>query len=216
MHGTLNETSTKLLARARAAIPAGVNSPVRAWRAVGGEPRFIVRGRGAYIWDADGNEFVDLVCAYGPLIAGHAHPDVLQSLTNAARRGAGYGAPTPVEVDLAEVQVACALVANGHHAGLHGGGRLFFVEGEDVVEGDGHWVHHDVRSVGLTDVVLIFGGLLDLVLVACDGGEADDCQNRGAAHGFSGLVGESTGTERDVGLWGPRWMRHSTASRDLH
>ena len=105
MHGTLNETSTRLLARARAAIPAGVNSPVRAWRAVGGEPRFIVRGRGAYIWDADGNEFVDLVCAYGPLIAGHAHPDVLQSLTNAARRGAGYGAPTPVEVDLAEAIV---------------------------------------------------------------------------------------------------------------
>ena len=105
MQGTLNETSTKLFARARAAIPAGVNSPVRAWRSVGGEPRFIVRGRGAYIWDADGNEFVDLVCAYGPLIAGHAHPDVLQSLTNAARRGMGYGAPTPVEVDLAEAIV---------------------------------------------------------------------------------------------------------------
>lgn len=86
-------------------IPAGVNSPVRAWRAVGGDPRFLVRGRGAFVWDADGNEFIDLVCAWGPLIAGHAHPDVVQAVTNAAKRGTGFGAPTPVEIELAEAIV---------------------------------------------------------------------------------------------------------------
>ena len=83
-------------------IPAGVNSPVRAWRAVGGDPRFLVRGRGAFVWDADGNELIDLVCAWGPLIAGHAHPDVVQAVNNAAKRGTGFGAPTPVEIELAE------------------------------------------------------------------------------------------------------------------
>ncbi len=82
-----------------------MNSPVRAWGAVGGEPRFLVRGRGAYVWDADGNEYVDLVCAFGPLIAGHAHPDVLHALSNAARRGTGFGAPNPVEIELAEAIV---------------------------------------------------------------------------------------------------------------
>lgn len=86
-------------------IPAGVNSPVRAWRAVGGDPRFLVRGRGAFVWDADGNELIDLVCAWGPLIAGHAHPDVVQAVTNAAKRGTGFGAPTPVEIELAEAIV---------------------------------------------------------------------------------------------------------------
>lgn len=82
-----------------------MNSPVRAWGAVGGDPRFLVRGRGAFVFDADGNEYIDLVCAWGPLIAGHAHPDVVQSVTNAARKGTGFGAPTPVEIDLAETIV---------------------------------------------------------------------------------------------------------------
>ncbi|MDG2308140.1 MAG: glutamate-1-semialdehyde 2,1-aminomutase [Candidatus Binatia bacterium] len=101
----MHDTSTKLLTRAASIIPAGVNSPVRAWGAVGGEPRFLVRGRGAFVWDADGNEFIDLVCAWGPLIAGHAHPDVVQAVTNAAKRGTGFGAPNPVEIELAEAIV---------------------------------------------------------------------------------------------------------------
>ena len=98
----LHDTSTKLLARAANVIPAGVNSPVRAWRAVGGNPRFLVRGRGAFVWDADGNEMIDLVCAWGPLIAGHAHPDVVQAVTNVAKKGTGFGAPTPIEIELAQ------------------------------------------------------------------------------------------------------------------
>jgi glutamate-1-semialdehyde 2,1-aminomutase len=83
-------------------IPAGVNSPVRAWNAVGGEPRFLVRGRGANVVDADGHSYIDLVNAWGPLILGHAHPDVVQAVSNAAKRGLGFGAPTTPEIDLAE------------------------------------------------------------------------------------------------------------------
>lgn len=101
----LQDTSRKLLTRAASVVPAGVNSPVRAWRAVGGDPRFLVRGRGAFVWDADGNEYIDLVCAWGPLIAGHAHPDVVQAVNNTAKRGTGFGAPTPVEIELAEAIV---------------------------------------------------------------------------------------------------------------
>jgi glutamate-1-semialdehyde 2,1-aminomutase len=99
----LQDTSRKLLARASRVIPAGVNSPVRAWRAVGGDPPFVIRGRGAQIWDADGRSYLDLVNAWGPLIAGHAHPKVVSAVVESARRGTGFGAPTIVEVELAEL-----------------------------------------------------------------------------------------------------------------
>ena len=79
-----------------------MNSPVRAWRAVGGDPVFVVRGRGARIWDVDGAEYVDYVCAWGPLIAGHAEPSVIEGLIETARLGTGFGAPHPAEVELAE------------------------------------------------------------------------------------------------------------------
>lgn len=90
------------MARAQAVAPGGVNSPVRAWKAVGGEPIVLIRGRGAEVYDADGNGYVDLVCAWGPLIAGHAHPDVVNAATHVAKRGTGFGAPTPPEIELAE------------------------------------------------------------------------------------------------------------------
>jgi glutamate-1-semialdehyde 2,1-aminomutase len=98
----LHDTSRKLFARASHVIPGGVNSPVRAWRAVGGDPIFLVRGRGAHVFDADGRAYVDLVNAWGPLILGHAHPDVVQAVGNAVKRGLGFGAPTTPEIDLAE------------------------------------------------------------------------------------------------------------------
>jgi len=82
--------------------PGGVNSPVRAFGAVGGTPRFMVSGSGAYLTDADGHTYVDLVCSWGPLILGHAHPAVLEALTAAAARGTSFGAPTEGEVALAE------------------------------------------------------------------------------------------------------------------
>ncbi|GLZ06411.1 glutamate-1-semialdehyde 2,1-aminomutase [Actinomadura sp. NBRC 104412] len=83
-------------------VPGGVNSPVRAFRAVGGTPPFMTGGRGPYLTDADGNEYVDLVCSWGPLILGHAHPAVVEAVRAAAGRGTSYGAPTPGEVELAE------------------------------------------------------------------------------------------------------------------
>jgi len=102
----LQNASSKLAARANNVIPGGVNSPVRAWKAVGGNPCFVNRARGAYLWDADDNRYVDVVCEWGPLIAGHAHPDVLRAVTDAASRGLGFGAPTAIEVELAERIVA--------------------------------------------------------------------------------------------------------------
>jgi glutamate-1-semialdehyde 2,1-aminomutase len=84
-------------------IPGGVNSPVRAFRAVGGDPPFIVRGQGSRVWDADGNEYLDYIGSWGPLILGHASPNVVDAICAAARDGVTFGASTPAEADLAEV-----------------------------------------------------------------------------------------------------------------
>ena len=91
--------------RAKTLIPGGVNSPVRAFLAVGGTPRFIARAAGPYLYDLDGNELVDLVCSWGALLHGHAHPEVVAAATAATARGTSYGAPTEAEVDLAAVIV---------------------------------------------------------------------------------------------------------------
>ncbi|MGC9334960.1 MAG: glutamate-1-semialdehyde 2,1-aminomutase [Anaerolineae bacterium] len=99
------ERSKELLEAARRVIPGGVNSPVRAFRAVGGEPPFIARGDSAYLWDADGNRYIDYVLSWGPLILGHAHPAVVAGLAAAAGQGTSYGAPTELEVALAELVV---------------------------------------------------------------------------------------------------------------
>src|SRR5579872_5453686 len=100
--GRKTEQSRKLQKRAEAVIPGGVDSPVRAFRAVGGDPPFIVRGEGSRMWDADGNEYIDYVGSWGPLILGHAAPDVVESVIAAARNGTSFGASTPAEADLAE------------------------------------------------------------------------------------------------------------------
>src|SRR5258708_40198333 len=88
--------------RAREVTPGGVNSPVRAFGSVGGVPRFMVRGSGPYLTDVDGNEYVDLVCSWGPMILGHAHPAVLAAVSGALRDGPSFGAATPGEGRLAE------------------------------------------------------------------------------------------------------------------
>ncbi len=95
--------SARLFARAERVIPGGVNSPVRAFRAVGGSPPFVVSGKGAWLRDADGNAYVDYVGSWGPLILGHADPGVLRAVTAAARRGTSFGAPTEGEIAIAEV-----------------------------------------------------------------------------------------------------------------
>lgn len=102
--------SADLFDRARAVTPGGVNSPVRAFNAVGGTPRFIRSASGAWLTDVDGNEYVDLICSWGPMLLGHAHPEVQAAVQAAVARGTSYGTPTEPEVELAEEIVARAPV----------------------------------------------------------------------------------------------------------
>lgn len=95
-------TNASLFERAQASIPGGVNSPVRAFRAVGGTPRFIARAHGAYLWDAEGQRYIDYIGSWGPMILGHGHPAVLDAVQKAAADGFSFGAPTEREIELAE------------------------------------------------------------------------------------------------------------------
>lgn len=104
----MSDQSHELFVRACRRIPGGVNSPVRAFKAVGGEPPFLARGEGAYVWDEDGKRYIDYVGSWGPMILGHAHPAVVSAVQAAAARGLGFGAPTRVEVEMAEL--ICTLV----------------------------------------------------------------------------------------------------------
>jgi len=97
--------SEKLFARAQKTIPGGVNSPVRAFRAVDLPPRFIVQGQGCNILDADGNQYIDYVGSWGPLIVGHSHPEIVAAIRNQSGRGSSFGAPTTLEIELAEAIV---------------------------------------------------------------------------------------------------------------
>ncbi|QIN85164.1 glutamate-1-semialdehyde 2,1-aminomutase [Rubrobacter tropicus] len=97
------DRSARLMERAVRRLPGGVNSPVRAFRSVGGDPLFMERGEGSTIFDVDGNSYVDYVMSYGPLVLGHAHPDVIEAIERTARKGTTFGAPTGMEVELAEL-----------------------------------------------------------------------------------------------------------------
>ena len=99
------ERSAELYASASKHIPGGVNSPARAWGAVGGQPIFIAKGAGSRIWDVDGNDYIDHVCSWGPLILGHAHPEVVATINAAVEKGASFGAPTESENNLARLVV---------------------------------------------------------------------------------------------------------------
>jgi glutamate-1-semialdehyde 2,1-aminomutase len=122
---TSYKKSSALFERAKKTIPGAVNSPVRAWKVVGRSPLFIERGEGAYLLDADGNRFIDYVGSYGPTILGHANPEIAAAIAEQARRGLGYGAPTELEVELAEaISIAIPiaekvrLVSSGTEAGM--------------------------------------------------------------------------------------------------
>ncbi|MBM2803606.1 MAG: hemL [Deltaproteobacteria bacterium] len=97
------DKSEKIFVRAQRKIPGGVNSPVRAWKSVGGVPRMVTRGKGSYIYDADGQRYIDFVASWGPLILGHAPPEILLALKQSAANGTTFGAPTEGEVELAEL-----------------------------------------------------------------------------------------------------------------
>ena len=118
-------TNQQLFERAQRVIPGGVNSPVRAFRAVGGTPRFIARAHGAYMWDAEGSRYIDYIGSWGPMILGHGHPAVLEAVQKAALDGFSFGAPTEREVELAEYIIALVpsveqvrLVSSGTEAGM--------------------------------------------------------------------------------------------------
>ena len=96
------DRSQELFDRAQLSIPGGVNSPVRAWRGVGGTPRFIHHGQGSHIFDEDGNEYIDYIGSWGPLLLGHRHPEILDAIQQALARGTSFGAPTELEIELAE------------------------------------------------------------------------------------------------------------------
>ncbi len=104
----MSSFNDQLFDRAQIHIPGGVNSPVRAFRAVGGVPRFLARGAGPRVWDVDGREYIDYVCSWGPLLHGHAHPAVLEAVCDVAAKGLSFGAPTELEIELAEL--VCRLV----------------------------------------------------------------------------------------------------------
>ncbi|MDA0769809.1 MAG: glutamate-1-semialdehyde 2,1-aminomutase [Chloroflexi bacterium] len=99
------ERSAELYANARKFIPGGVNSPARSWGGVGGDPIFLKKGSGSHVWDVDGNEYIDYVCSWGPLILGHAHPEVLAAIKAAADDGTSFGAPTEMETHIAKMVV---------------------------------------------------------------------------------------------------------------
>jgi glutamate-1-semialdehyde 2,1-aminomutase len=118
-------TNQALFERAQRVIPGGVNSPVRAFRAVGGTPRFIARAQGAYLWDAEGQRYIDYIGSWGPMILGHGHPAVLEAVQRAAADGLSFGAPTEREIELAEAILAqvpsmeqLRLVSSGTEAGM--------------------------------------------------------------------------------------------------
>jgi len=98
--------SHSLFERARKSIPGGVNSPVRAFKSVGIDPLFLTRGEGAYVWDADGNKFIDYVGSWGPMILGHSHPKVVEAIRNQALIATSFGAPTELEIELAELVIS--------------------------------------------------------------------------------------------------------------
>jgi glutamate-1-semialdehyde 2,1-aminomutase len=118
-------TNQQLFDRAKISIPGGVNSPVRAFRAVGGTPRFITRAQGAYMWDAEGTRYIDYIGSWGPMILGHGHPAVLDAVRKAIEEGFSFGAPTEREIELAEEILSLVpsceqirLVSSGTEAGM--------------------------------------------------------------------------------------------------
>ena len=108
MLNLLNERSKKLFIEAKKVIPGGVNSPVRAFKSVGGDPIFIKKAKGAYLFDEDNNKYIDYISSWGPLILGHAHESVIEAINHQSHKGTSYGIPTELETKMAELVVELA------------------------------------------------------------------------------------------------------------
>jgi len=148
------DTSSKLFERAAQVIPGGVNSPVRSWRAVGGNPAFILRGRGAHVFDADGRALLDFVGSWGPLILGHAPAPVIAAVAERAKSGTSFGAPTAIEVELAELLVDAVpsleqvrLVSSGTEATMTAVRLARAATGRDMIVKFGGCYHGHVDSL---------------------------------------------------------------------
>ena len=177
----MGQKSKELFERAKVRIPGGVNSPVRAFRAVGGEPLFLARGRGARVWDVDGQEYIDYVGSWGPLLLGHAHPEVHEAIVEAASQGTSFGAPTEREVRFAEV--LCAAYPSMDKVRLVSSGTEATMAALRVARG----------ATGRELIVKIDGayhGHADCLLVAAGSGAA--------TLGIPGSKGVTAGTVRDT------------------
>ena len=108
MFKLLNDRSKKLFKSAQKVIPGGVNSPVRAFKSVGGDPIFINKAKGAYLFDEDGNKYVDYIASWGPMILGHAHKNIIEAVQKQVSKGTSYGIPTELETKMAELVVSLA------------------------------------------------------------------------------------------------------------
>ncbi|MFI5290782.1 MAG: glutamate-1-semialdehyde 2,1-aminomutase, partial [Polyangia bacterium] len=175
------ERSEALSERARRVIPGGVNSPVRAFRGVGGDPVFVARGQGPYLYDVDGNEYVDYVGSWGPLILGHAHPEVLEAIAKAAADGTSFGAPTEREVRFAETLTR--LVPSMQKVRLVSSGTEATMSALRLARG----------ATGRDKIVKIDGGYhghADCLLVAAGSGAA--------TLGLPGSAGVTDGTAADT------------------
>lgn len=176
--------STALFERARQHIPGGVNSPVRAFRSVGGAPPFIACAKGSSLWDADGNEYIDYVGSWGPAIVGHAHDEVVEAVTRAAENGLSFGAPTEAEVELAER--LCAALPSLEQVRLVSSGTEATMSALRLARG----------ATGRDKVVKIDGGYhghADSFLVSAGSGVATL-----GIHSVLGSAGVTAGTARDT------------------
>ncbi|GAA3718016.1 glutamate-1-semialdehyde 2,1-aminomutase [Microlunatus aurantiacus] len=174
--------------RARKVIPGGVNSPVRAFLAVGGTPRFIARAAGPYLYDLDGNELVDLICSWGPMLLGHAHPEVLAAVGAAAAHGTSYGAPTLAEVELAEAIIErtpveeVRLVSSGTEATMSVLRLARGITGRDMI----------IKFAGC------YHGHVDALLAAAGSGVATLAHRAGAGPALPGSPGVTAATTADT------------------
>lgn len=172
--------SEELFSRAQSVIPGGVNSPVRAFKAVGGHPLFIKNGRGARMTDVDGNEFIDYVSSWGPLIFGHAHPEIVEAVKNQAELGTSFGAPTKLEITLAEKVVQAVpsmevvrMVNSGTEAGMSAIRLARGITGRDKILKFEGCYHGHADSL----LVKAGSGLLSLGIPECPGIVADLAKN---------------------------------------